>query len=307
MNKIIQWLSGILVLQLFIVVMFWWAETDLSASNNIENLAEFDPKTIDEVLIKENESQKSLLKKVDDKWILPEYAQLEASQTKVDDLLTKLATLKKTWGVAKTADSIKRFKVDEDKFERHVILKRDNEVVYSLYFGTSPGFKKIHARAEDESVVYSVELNQHELKQKDQDWFDKGLLAFTGSVADITGKDFTLVKDKNNGAWSIKNNKDDETINKRKTEQLISHLRDIKLESLVADEDTKKKLMQEKPASSLTVNMDALPTVYNGYNLKDKYYIKSSFSDHYFSLLKYQYDRLFQVFRKDFVENSSSS
>lgn len=147
-----------------------------------------------------------------------------------------------------------------------------------------------------------MELNQYELKPKDQDWFDKELLALKGGVSEIIGKDFTLLKNKDDGNWSAKDIKDDEKTNKSKADELVTHLRGLRIESL-ADEETRERLMEGKPDSSLIVKTGNQSIMYDGYKLDDKYYVKGSLEDHYFSVLKYHYDRLFEIKRKEFIED----
>jgi len=94
--------------------------------------------------ITDAEGNQATLEKLDEGWQLT--SGLPADATKVDLLLARLSNLALGWPASTNADSHERFEVADDNFQRKLTLTNDGGES-TLYFGTSPGYQQVHARA----------------------------------------------------------------------------------------------------------------------------------------------------------------
>ena len=54
----------------------------------------------------------------------------------------------------------KQFSVVDDKFERKISFTNKDNTQTKLYLGSSPGFKKVNARVDNETNTYKIEYNK---------------------------------------------------------------------------------------------------------------------------------------------------
>ncbi len=132
-------------------------------------------------------------------WRLPSLDGLAANQAKVTEVLEKLADVQVTWPVASSGSSKSRFEVDDDKYQRKITIDSANGKSV-LYLGTSPGYRTVHARADDASEIYSINLATHDFPTEALDWLDKGLLK-AEDPTQIKGADFEIVNQ--DDIWSF--------------------------------------------------------------------------------------------------------
>ncbi len=118
---------------------------------------------------------------------------LPADNDKVNDLLDKLAELAAPWPVATSADSAERFAVTEDNYQRRLVLEDAEDVVADVFLGTSPGYRRVHARVAGQDEVYSIDFSNYEAPTDVDQWLDKGLLAAAGDPSSIVRQ----------GAWRL--------------------------------------------------------------------------------------------------------
>ncbi len=253
MKKWIAGLGALLAIQIVLAVTLNMGSDSYTTFTPEEKLAEFESAQIDTVLI-ETSGQQALLKKTDGKWQLPELESFPADQQKVTQLLDALANLKKGWPVATTAGAAKRFKVDEDEFERRITLKRGENSVAKLYFGTSPGLRKVHARVADEDEIVTVGFSLFEAGPDNNDWIDSKLLKLDEKKiirAKLPG--FTLQRQ--DGEWQLTElGADEETITDRAGD-LIKQLAGLTIESLFTAEDNPELEKDAKPLK-ITVTLE---------------------------------------------------
>ena len=164
-----------------------------------EPFLSFDAETIDALTVANNEGTVTLVK-TGEGWRLPDGVPADAS--KVDEVVRKLADAAGGWPVASQASSAERFELTEENHQRHLVLKAGEDTVADLYLGTSPGYRKAHARRADEDDVYAITFSNYEAGVKTSDWLDKSLLRAEGSITAIERLDaFSLAKD-DEGVWS---------------------------------------------------------------------------------------------------------
>ena len=163
-----------------------------------EPFLDFDAAAVSSFSVADADGEVALAKS-GDAWQLP--GGIPADASKVDEVLAKLADGDAGWPVASSASTAERFEVTEDNHQRHLILKAGDETIADVYLGTSPGYRKTHARRHDDDDVYAITFSNYEAGAEAGDWLDKTLLRPQGSVASIRRTDgFALAKG-DDGAW----------------------------------------------------------------------------------------------------------
>ena len=210
MNK--TTLAFALVIQLAIVGVLLAAQSgDVTAP---APFLSFEAQAVDAMTVA-NEDGAVTLTKVEDGWQLPDG--IPADAEKIDEVIDKLANARSGWPVANSASSAERFEVTEANHQRHLTLTAGDEAVADIYLGTSPGYRKTHARLADAEDVYAITFSNYEAGVKAADWLDKSLLQATPPVAAIELLDaFALTKD-DEGVWT---SADGATLDQGKAETL---------------------------------------------------------------------------------------
>jgi hypothetical protein len=144
-----------------------------SAPDDGELLA-VDTQSVDTVRI-DGDEQSVVLARGDDGWVV-QSMDFPAQADRVNDLLDTLASLNKGWPVATTEEAAERFKVAEDDYKRKITLLKGDEALGELYIGSSPGVRKVHARAAGDNNIHSIEFNLADAGVETDAWADKGIL-----------------------------------------------------------------------------------------------------------------------------------
>ncbi len=258
MKKWITGLGALLALQLILAVALNMGGNSYGAFKPEEKLANFEPVQLDKVQI-ETADKRLLLKKVDGQWQLPKLDSFPADQQKVEKLLDTLAGLKKGWPVATSSSAAQHFKVDEDLFERRITLGKGGDEVARLYFGTSPGLRKVHARIADEDEIVTVPFSLFKANANSNDWINKRILKLNES--DITRAELPgLTLQRQDGQWQLTDLGPTEQMLANKAQTLINKLAGITLESVFTSSD-KPELDKETPATKVSLMLKAGDTL----------------------------------------------
>lgn len=163
-----------------------------------EPFLDFDTAAVDSLSIADAEGQVALSKS-GDAWQLPDGIPADAG--KVDEVLAKLADGDAGWPVASSASTAERFEVAEENHQRRLILQSGDETIADVYLGTSPGYRKTHARRQGDDDVYAITFSNYEAGAKPGDWLDKSLLRAKGTVASIRRADGFALSKGDDGMW----------------------------------------------------------------------------------------------------------
>jgi hypothetical protein len=201
MNRHVKALSLLLALQLVVLggVLLWHQR---ATSVPAGTLLSVDRTRIDGVVIVDDKGQKLTLRKGNSGWTLPDSQGLPVDNEKVSQLLDKLMAASAPWPVATSVESAKRFEVTSDKFQREIQLLAGDQVIGDLYLGTSPGFKKVHARRADSDDVYAIAFANYEATARADDWLDKALLKPSGDVTALARPGRWRLQ-RNDDAWTL--------------------------------------------------------------------------------------------------------
>lgn len=251
-KKLIPILSGILALQVVVVVAMHLRNNDYGAFKPQEKLLSFNTGAIDGISIEDGKHNSLVLSKHDGSWVLPDNGNFPASKSAVSQLLTKLADLKKGWPVATTGSAADRFKVAKHKFERKLSLQSHGKTVATLYIGTSPGFRKVHVRAQSQDDVYSVAFNTYEANTKTDDWINRKILAMpVADISRIKMPDYELQQSKD--GVHLANLTDKESTNEKAANEILNKVANLSIQSLLGMKD-KPDYQQDKPLLQFKVS-----------------------------------------------------
>ena len=148
-----------------------------------EPFLSFDAGMIDAVSIANDEGTVDL-KKADGAWQLPEG--LPADASKVQRVLDSLSESPGGWPVASKASTAERFEVTEDNHQRRVTLKVGDDIEADFYLGTSPGYRKAHARHSGDDDIFAITFSNYEAGVAASDWLDKSLLRPEGALTEVS-------------------------------------------------------------------------------------------------------------------------
>ena len=175
MNGRVGLLVALLVVQVLVIGTLWLIQR--GGEPAAQKLLDFAPEQITRIEIDERgesgDASVSLQRQAAG-WTVDDHP---VDGEKLTQLLDKLSSLDGPWPVATTAAARDRFEVTEETYQKRVRLLADEAAVATLLLGTSPGFKRIHARRLGDDEVYSVALTSLDLPTRAEDWLDKSLLA----------------------------------------------------------------------------------------------------------------------------------
>ncbi|MDE1464654.1 DUF4340 domain-containing protein [Spartinivicinus poritis] len=298
MAKLKTWLTGLLAIQLVLVVGLFWRSEHQQQQNIQQPLFGFNLADVTKVIVSDSDNRVTMSKS-GDHWVLPELANLPANHDKLTDVLAKLESIQTGWPVATTTSSHERFDVSEDKFQRQVQLYQDDKLVGSVLVGTSPGFRKAHIRKPEDDAVYTAQLNSYELPVKGNDWLNKSLLA-AGSVDNIKsieGTDYRL--EKSDDSWVLSESKQSSSnaanatkLDMVKAQQLATALANLQVQGVA---DKQPHAGADSKLGAIEVVNDKGKLSYQLTAVDDTYFIKRSDVEQAFTISKYDYERITQV------------
>lgn len=303
MNRWSIYLGICLAVQVVLAVGVNLARTDYSAFKPTEALLSFDANMVDTILIKQDEKQQVRLKKEEGRWRISPMNNFQADPVKVKDFLGKLAELKKGWPVATTTAAAKRFKVADDDYERKIILSRDGKDIETLFIGTSPSFRKVHARQKDEESVYAVYFSSYEASTKPEDWIDTGVLKHPASeIARVQFPDFSLSRQ--DGKLTVEGiDGDSEETVAEEADLLLRKIADLRIRTVLGTE-AKPEYNQDKPVFRYTLVLssgDSEEYVYSKPKDADGYVLKTSHRGEYFKVDHWVVDEIKEIGRSKLV------
>ncbi len=227
MNRHVKGLSLLLALQLVVLggVLIWQQRAE---SGPPGTLIDVNRDRVDSIVVVDDKGASLTLQKAAAGWVLPASQNLPADTTKVAGLLDKLTTASTPWPVATSSESAKRFEVTPDKFQREIKLKAGDDVVADLYLGTSPGFKKVHARRADSDDIYAITFANYEATARADDWLDKSLLRPNGDVTALARPEHWRLT-RNGETWTIDDLAQNETTKQDAVVDLVNKVANLRV------------------------------------------------------------------------------
>lgn len=214
---------------------------------------------------------------------------LPASRSKVASLLGALLESDPGYAVAQTDEAARRFAVSEDNFERRITLTGSDATTVA-YLGTSPSFRKIHARRGGDADIFVIDLNSYDAPITVNDWLDRSLLAKRDVQSlSLYGTEFTL----EDSAWR---RPDSQNVDVDAMETLLQALASLQVTGLLSDDedlaDVGEALRLEVGVGTARTRLTILETPKS-----ERYYLRSEDYPHTFSTSAYDAERLINAAR----------
>jgi len=227
MNRHVKALTLLLAAQLAILIgVLLWQQRDVTAGGG--QLLTIDRVAVDGILIVDDSGAKLKLARAAAGWQLPDAGGLPADADKVTQLLDKLFEASAPWPVATTAESAKRFEVTPDKFQRHIQLLVGDQVTGDVFLGTSPGFRKVHARLAQSDDIYAITFASFEATTKVDDWLDKSLLKPAGEISSLARPDHWSLE-KTGDSWVLAGLDSGETTKQDTAKDLVNKVANLRV------------------------------------------------------------------------------
>ncbi|QIB65435.1 DUF4340 domain-containing protein [Kineobactrum salinum] len=287
MNRITTPLLLMLLIQGVITAAVYWPRQPTVLADAVDgSLLSLEPAAITRIHIADDSGSEALLQRVDDGWRLPGLMNLPADPGQVQRLLQALTQQQAGFPVATSVAARQRFEVTSYLFQRQLTLLQDDTAVATVYLGTAPGYRKVHAREASENAIYRLDFNNFDAPAESSGWLDRRLLQIPAPRA-ITGPGFSLRRSGDDN-WKSATGARPEA---RELEALLVSLRNLQVEGL-AGEDEQRSLAASGPVFELDVVTDEEELKLAFFTLEQDYYLHDSRHELFFAISGYDFDRL---------------
>lgn len=287
MNRTIASLLIVLLIQAGIIAAVYWTEQDSGQQAVAQALAPFAMESIDQVQIVDEYDNETILKKAGDHWILPTLANLPANPGMVQKLLQGISA-QNNWPIAQSTVARQRFQVADYHFQRSLTLSSAGEQLGTIYLGTSPGFRKVHARNSAQQAIYSISFNTFDAPAVRGAWLEPKLLQIRAPVS-ITADSYSLNRE--GGSWLADTGR---APDERELQALLTALRTLQIDG-VASSDRQRDLSEAEADLVLQIQSLAGETTLELFTLEQQHFILSSEYKLFFGLSAYDFDRLTSI------------
>jgi hypothetical protein len=313
MNRRNQILIGILVLQLLVAAVVFWPRTSASSEAGQSLFPGVEADRIVGLTITSADGKSIQLAKRADGWVLPEAGDYPAQEGKVPSLLTKIVGLKADRLVAQTGSSQKRLKVAFEAFERRIEFELADGTRHRLYLGTSPSFRAINVRADDQAQVYlTSDLTSQDAGTEVTDWVNPDYLSIPADqivAVTLENTNGRLEFEKDGDTWTMKGLAAGETLNEGAVKTLVSRLAPMTLLEPLGQEE-KEAYGLQKPGAVVTIRTHSDDTGDKTYTLSvgakdatdNSYVVKSSESAYYVRVSEFSVKDMVEKGRVDFLQ-----
>ena len=285
MNHPVTTLLLVFLIQCGIVATVYWPQQDLVQVPLQQPLLPSGPGIIDEIRISDEYDNGTTLTKGGDHWFLPDLENLPADSDKVDKLLERFTEADNGWPIAQSVVARQRFQVADYRYQRSLDFLAEGEQLAVVYLGTSPGFRKVHARRKGQDAIYSIAFNVFDAPGVSGAWLEPRLLQIRTPLS-ITADSYSLNRD--SGDWLSGAGLAPDA---RELEALLTALRSLQVDG-VATEDVQRELSEAEADLVLQVRSLAGTTTLEFFTAAEEHFVSSSQYTFFFKLSAYDFDRL---------------
>ena len=302
MQKTIRLLTLLLAAQVLLAVGLNLSGPNLSAKPADAPLLGLENATVDRIVIEGvNNKQRTLVKK-GDAWVLADMGDFPVAEGKVKTFLERLRNLRHGLPVGTSEAALKRFKVTQEEFERRILLQAGDNTLATLYLGTTPGARQVHARSADDDAVYVVDFAIYDAPLNADAWIDRNVLQFpldtlvSVQVADLT---FQRQGEGDKVWWTVTPVVAGKEVNAKAADALAEQLATLRISSVLGRE-ARSDYGLETPALELAVQQgDGALVTYRLGKRNNDYVLKVSSRPEYFQILKRTGDDLIAAAKRD--------
>ena len=285
MSRRIFFLLVLLLLQLALGYSLSRQLWDMSAGDAPPPLFDISARLVDDIHITDDQGNEAILQKQGKIWTLPELENLPADSERIERVLEAITRGETGWPVANSIPARQRFQVAGYHFRRRIIMAGGHTLLGTVYLGTSPGFRKVHARNDIGDDIYALRLNAFDLPAESEAWLDRRLLQVRAPLS-ILSDGYSLKR--KGDAWLADGGS---TPDQREIDAMLEALRSIEIQSL-AEEDMQRDLAQSQPEMILEIDGLTGTRRLELFRLDGGHYIYSSEFSLFFRLSQFEYQRL---------------
>ena len=195
MKRLIIACLVVLAVQMGLTVWSHWPKTEEGITASKGPLMHFTPAVINELLIEDGEKHSLVVKKNEERWVIPDQGGCPADAARIQALLERLAALQRGWPEASTTEAATRFQVAAEKFAYRLTLRQDGNEQAKVYLGTSPGLRKLYLRKDGDKEILAMAITPQELDLKTDNWIDTKMLQLDpAKIKRLVLPEVTLVK-----------------------------------------------------------------------------------------------------------------
>lgn len=307
MSRSIKLLLLLLILQAGLALWVNLPSDDTGAFEADKPLLTVDVESMDAVTIEQQDKTALRIARKDGGWVLAEKSDFPVLPAKFDQFADKLVNARRSWPVGKTLVAARQFKVTPERFERRVRFLRGTEVLGDVFLGSSPGFRKVHARLDGDEHTYSIDFNAFDAPAEADQWYDTEILKT--AVEDIARVDLGAYALKAEGAgFQIEGLRENEQTDEEGVRKLVRQVSEVAFTDILFD-GGKSLFDAGKQVVEYTIEMKEGPPVTHRVVAPDEggdYILKSSGLPHYFKVVPGPFDELRDTSRLQLVKGAES-
>ncbi|MEP1471192.1 MAG: DUF4340 domain-containing protein [Halieaceae bacterium] len=285
MKSPIKALLVLLLVQCVLTALMYWPAGMMDGMRDKKPLLAFNADLLDEINISDRNDNEVVLLRQGEAWVLPDLEELPVDDSMIKDLIDALAYQSHGRPVADSVPARQRFQVTGYHFQRRLTLIGEGELLGTVYLGTSPGFRRVHARNDNGDAIYSIKFNNFDAPAAAASWLQRSLLQIA-EPSQIKGPGFEVKREGN--VWQTPSGI---TPDRRELDALLLALASQQIDG-VAEEDAQRTLAESPPTLTLEVTTDSGVEKLEYFSLDGGRYVYSGNYPLFFRLSDYDFDRI---------------
>ncbi len=308
MSRSIKLLLLLLILQAGLVAWVNLRGGDPGALDADTPLLALDMESADAVTIERMGETPLRMARKDAIWVLPGKGDFPVLSAKLEQFTGKLLGAKRSWPVGKTLVAAKQLKVTPDHFERRVRFLRGTDVLGDVFLGSSPGFRKVHARLDGNPHTYAIDFNAFDAPVDVDQWYDTEILKT--ALEDIARIDLgSYALKAGDEGFQVEGLRENEETDTGPVRQLVDRVTGVGFREVLLAGDGKALFEAGKPVLEYTIEMKEGSTIKHTVVSPEDgghYILKSSARPHYFKVDREGFDKLRNTSRVQLVKGVAS-
>lgn len=303
MSRSIKFLLLLLVLQAGLVA---WVHLEGDAPDPFKAdtpLVAVDVDSADTVTIEQPGERLLRLTRKGDRWVLPDKSDFPVLSAKFKPFTDKLFGARRSWPVGQTMVAARQFKVTLDAFERRVRFLKGEDVLGDVFLGSSPGFRRVHARLEGDEHTYAIDFNAFDAPTDPSQWYDTD--ALKTRVEDVARIDLGAFALKaQDGEFRVEGLRENEQTDAEPVQEVVTGVTEAAFTDVLGD-DGRERFEAGEPVVRYTIELKEGTSIEHAVVAPEessRYILKSSAQPYYFEVEKDRFDKLRDTSRVQVVK-----
>ena len=303
MSRSVKLLLLLLVLQAGLVAWVNFQGDEPGAVEADAPLLALDLESADAVIIERKGDAPLRLARKDAGWVLSGKGDFPVAVAKFEEFTEKLLRARRSWPVGRTLVAARQLRVTEEDFERRVRFLKGTEVLGDVFLGSSPGFRKVHARLDGDEHTHAIEFNAFDAPPEAGSWYDTEVLKT--AVEDIARIELgTYALKAGDGGFQVEGLRENEETDAGPVKELVERVAGVDFSEVLSKEG-KARFDAGRPILEYVIETKAGSTITHTVvspKEGDHYILKSSAQPHYFEVEKERFDKLRDTSRVQLVK-----